>query len=160
LTTDNLCPILKRLSVLAERNPEDDTFSVIDCNIISCYFQLRRESVGIVVSNRFVIVIYETLFRLVVVHYETMKRNLNRRLTNECRWDERLKGKDKGSTRLVYTGLIGGLEHLKIETRLIDERFPSVMGECDLDDTGVSSIGLLELLILEGLLMIVDNVWN
>jgi len=31
---------------------------------------------------------------------------------------------------LVYTGLIGGLEHLKIETRLIDERFPSVMGEC------------------------------
>jgi hypothetical protein len=26
--------------------------------------------------------------------------------------------------------LIGGLEHLKIETRLIDERFASVMGEC------------------------------
>jgi hypothetical protein len=24
----------------------------------------------------------------------------------------------------------GGLEHLKIETRLIDEMFPSVMGEC------------------------------
>jgi hypothetical protein len=30
-----------------------------------------------------------------------------------------------------YTlGSSGGLEHLKIETRLIDERFPSVMGEC------------------------------
>jgi len=32
--------------------------------------------------------------------------------------------------RLTYTGLLGELEHLKIETRLIDERFPSVMGEC------------------------------
>jgi hypothetical protein len=29
-----------------------------------------------------------------------------------------------------YTGLCGGLEHLKIETMLIDERFASVMGEC------------------------------
>ncbi len=28
-----------------------------------------------------------------------------------------------------YTRLRGGLEHLKIETRLIDERFVSVMGE-------------------------------
>jgi hypothetical protein len=26
--------------------------------------------------------------------------------------------------------LLGELEHLKIETRLIDEKFPSVMGEC------------------------------
>ena len=44
--------------------------------------------------------------------------------------------KTEGSTRLVYTGLNGGLEHLnsllKIETRLIDERFPSVMGECEI----------------------------
>ena len=38
--------------------------------------------------------------------------------------------KTKEFTRLVYTGLIGGLEHLKIETRLINERFASVMGEC------------------------------
>ncbi len=30
----------------------------------------------------------------------------------------------------AYTGLHGGLEHLKIETKLIDERFASVMGEC------------------------------
>jgi hypothetical protein len=28
------------------------------------------------------------------------------------------------------TGLYGGLEHLKIETRLIEERFATVMGEC------------------------------
>ena len=40
------------------------------------------------------------------------------------------KDKTEGSARLTYTGLRGGLEHLKIETRLIDERFASVMGEC------------------------------
>jgi len=44
--------------------------------------------------------------------------------------DERLTVKFEGSTRLAYTGLCGGLEHLKIETRFIDERFASVMGEC------------------------------
>ena len=44
----------------------------------------------------------------------------------ECRCDERLKAKAEGSTRLTYTGFRGGLEHLKIETRLIDERFVSV----------------------------------
>ncbi len=32
-------------------------------------------------------------------------------------------------TRLSYTGLIGELEHLKIETRLTIEKFASVMGE-------------------------------
>ncbi len=48
----------------------------------------------------------------------------------ECRCDERLKAKSEGFKRLAYTGLCGGLEHLKIETRLRDERFDSVMGEC------------------------------
>jgi hypothetical protein len=48
----------------------------------------------------------------------------------EYRCDERLKAKAEGSTRLAYTGLRGGLEHLKIETWLIDERFASEMGEC------------------------------
>jgi hypothetical protein len=46
-----------------------------------------------------------------------------------CRCDERLKTKSNGSTRLAYTGFLGGLEHIKIETRLIDEMFVSVMGE-------------------------------
>jgi hypothetical protein len=41
----------------------------------------------------------------------------------KCRCDERLKVKVEETTRLVYTGFRGGLEHLKIETRLIDERF-------------------------------------
>jgi hypothetical protein len=66
----------------------------------------------------------------IVVYCEARKRELNRRLINECRCDERLKAKAEGSTRLAYTGLRGGLEHLKIETKLIDERFESVMGEC------------------------------
>ena len=40
-----------------------------------------------------------------------------------------LKSKVEEYTRLGYTGLIEELEHLKIETRLIDEMFASVMGE-------------------------------
>ena len=46
------------------------------------------------------------------------------------------RSKTVGSTLLTYTGWRGGLEHLKIETRLIDERFVSVMGECHFDVTG------------------------
>jgi hypothetical protein len=52
---------------------------------------------------------------------------------NECRCDERLKSKVEESKCLDYTGLFGELEHLKtdlkIETRLMDEMFPSVIGE-------------------------------
>ena len=68
------------------------------------------------------------------VYYEVIKRELNRRLIYEYRCDERLKAKAEGSTRLAYyhTGLRGGLEHLKIKTRLIDEKFPSVRGECEI----------------------------
>jgi hypothetical protein len=63
-----------------------------------------------------------------------MKRKVNRKLIYECRCDERLKAKAERSTRLACTGLRGGLEHLKIETRLIDEMFESVMDEvCPLD---------------------------
>ena len=43
---------------------------------------------------------------------------------------DQIKVKVEGSTRLGYTGLREGPEHLKIETRLIDVRFASVMGEC------------------------------
>jgi hypothetical protein len=35
----------------------------------------------------------------------------------------------KEFTRLVYTGLDVELGHLKIETRLIDEKFANAMGE-------------------------------
>ena len=43
--------------------------------------------------------------------------------------DERLHTKAKEFTRLVYTGLLGGLEHLKIETRLIDEKIVNPLCE-------------------------------
>jgi hypothetical protein len=52
-----------------------------------------------------------------VVYYESMKREVKTRPMYECRWDERLKTKTEESMRLVYTGLLGELEHLKIETR-------------------------------------------
>jgi hypothetical protein len=50
----------------------------------------------------------------------------------EYRCDKRLKPKDGIYTSHTHwvSGFRGGLEHLKIETRLIDERFASVMGEC------------------------------
>ncbi len=66
----------------------------------------------------------------IYVYYETIKRDLKIRVIYECRWDERLKMKPEGSTRLSYTGFRGGLEHLKIETNLINDSFVSVMGEC------------------------------
>jgi hypothetical protein len=69
-------------------------------------------------------------YRSTLVYYESIKRDLNIRLIYECRCDERIKTKTEGSTRLTYTGLCGGLEHLKITTRLIDERFASVMCGC------------------------------
>ena len=64
------------------------------------------------------------------IYYEAKKGEVKRRPTYEYRCDERLKTKSEGSTRLVYTGLREGLEHLKIKTRLINERFASVMDVC------------------------------
>ena len=63
------------------------------------------------------------------VYYETIKRELKRRPIYECRCDERPQTKVKEFTRLTYIGLFGGLEHLKIETSLIDEKFANTMGE-------------------------------
>jgi hypothetical protein len=60
---------------------------------------------------------------------ESIKREVKTRPIYECRCDERLKTKVEESTRLAYTGFRGELEHLKIETRSIDEMFASVMGE-------------------------------
>ena len=64
------------------------------------------------------------------VYYVEIKRELKRMLIYECRCNERLGAKAEGSTRLACTGFHGGLEHLKIETRLRGERFESVKGEC------------------------------
>ena len=65
---------------------------------------------------------------ILVVYYESLKRDLKTRPIYECRCDERLKTKDEESTCLTDTELIGELEHLKIKTRLIDEMFASEMG--------------------------------
>ena len=65
----------------------------------------------------------------IVVCYESRKRELKTRAIHECRCDERLKTEAEKSTHLAYTGLLGELEHLKIETTLIEEMFASVMGE-------------------------------
>ncbi len=65
----------------------------------------------------------------VVVYYESIKRELKIKCVHECRCDERLQTKTKEFTRLVYTWLVVELEHLKKETRLIDEKFANVMGE-------------------------------
>ena len=62
------------------------------------------------------------------VYYESIKRELKIRSIYECRCDERLQTKTKGFTRLTFTGLVVELEHLKIETRLINEKFASAMG--------------------------------
>jgi hypothetical protein len=47
----------------------------------------------------------------------------------ECRCDERLQSKTKEFTHLTYTGLVVELEHRKIKTRLINEKFVNPMGE-------------------------------
>jgi hypothetical protein len=64
------------------------------------------------------------------------KQDLKRRLIYEYRCDERRKTKNEESTRLVDTGLVVELEHLKTKTRLKDEtlkdeKFLSVRGESE-----------------------------
>ena len=61
----------------------------------------------------------ESTDRTNVVYYESIKRELKIKPIYECRCDERLKTKGEESTRLVYTGLFGELEHLKIKTKLM-----------------------------------------
>jgi hypothetical protein len=48
----------------------------------------------------------------------------------ECRCNGRLQ--TKRSTRLSHTGLVVELEYLKIKTRLTNEKFASVKGECEI----------------------------
>ena len=67
-----------------------------------------------------------------IVYYESIKRELKRRHIYEYRCDERLKTKNEEATRLGHTGLVVELEHLKTKTRLIDKKFASVRGECEI----------------------------
>ncbi len=65
-----------------------------------------------------------------VVYYESMKRKLKIKPIYECRCDGRLQ--TKRFTRLSYTGLVVELEHVKIKSRLTNEKFESVKGECEI----------------------------
>jgi hypothetical protein len=65
------------------------------------------------------------------VYYESIKRELKRKLIYENRCDGRPKTKNEESTLLSDTGLVVELEHLKTKTRLKDEKFESVKGECE-----------------------------
>jgi hypothetical protein len=64
-----------------------------------------------------------------IVYYESINRELKIKCIYDCRCYERLQIETKEFTRLGYTGLVVELEHLKIETRLIIEKFASAMGE-------------------------------
>ena len=67
--------------------------------------------------------------RNIVVYYESLKRELKTKPIYEFRCDERLKTKVEESTRLACTLLCAELEHLKIETKLINVTPVSEMGE-------------------------------
>jgi hypothetical protein len=84
---------------------------------------------GIVYCVQCTFVTEESRRSLLVVYYKWMKRELKIRCIYECRCDERLQTKTKEFTGLAYTGLVVELEHLKIETRLIDEKFANAKGE-------------------------------
>jgi hypothetical protein len=60
------------------------------------------------------------------------KTRTKRRFIYEYLCDERLKTKNEESTRLGDTGLVVELEHLKAKTRLIDKKFASGRGECEI----------------------------
>jgi hypothetical protein len=59
------------------------------------------------------------------------KQNESFASRDEYRCDERLKTKNEEYTLLTDTGLVVELEHLKTKTRLKDEKFASVRGECE-----------------------------
>jgi hypothetical protein len=69
-------------------------------------------------------------FGVNVVYYESIMRELKIKPIYECRCDGRLQ--TKRFTRLSYTGLVVEREHLKIKTRLTNEKFASVKGECEM----------------------------
>jgi hypothetical protein len=62
-------------------------------------------------------------------HYESKERKLLKPIY-ECRCNGRLQ--TKRFTRLTHTGSVVELEHLKIKTRLTNEKFASVKGECEI----------------------------
>jgi hypothetical protein len=68
---------------------------------------------------------------LLWINKTRVKNLVKRRLIHEYRCDERLKTKYEESIHFTDTGLVVELEHLKTKTRLKDEKFVSVKGECE-----------------------------
>ena len=63
------------------------------------------------------IIYFEFQFPIIVVYYESLKREVKTKPIYEFRCDERLQTKSEEFTRLTCTLLCAELEHLKIETR-------------------------------------------
>jgi hypothetical protein len=59
------------------------------------------------VKSRFILFLLRIIrfYRVIVVYYESIKRDLKTKLIYECRYDERLKTKVEESTHLGYTVL-------------------------------------------------------
>ena len=108
-------------------SPDSETTSLLSCTLrFVSLTDLDYTSLGC--DNRYTCVHEERVTEF-IVYYESIKWELKIRFIYECRCDERLQAKTKEFTHLTYTGLVVELEHLKIETRLIDEKFVNVMGE-------------------------------
>jgi hypothetical protein len=111
------CPVLSGTKLtnptLSERKTVELRNSGVSVEVFSRNPLSRRSHplVGVVhpMSRRF------------VVYYESRNRELKTTPIYECRCDERLKTNSEESTLLGYTGFLGELEHLQIETRLIDQ---------------------------------------
>ena len=69
--------------------------------------------------------IFQVFGQIVIFFLFIMNRKI--KPIYECRCNGRLQ--TKKFTILTYTGLVVELEHLQIETRLINEKFTKVMGE-------------------------------
>ena len=77
------------------------------------------------------LIVYKWLLKLIQFNpFARFTGKLKIKPTNECRCDGRLQ--TKRFTRLSYTGLVVEVEHLKIKTRLTNEKFASVKEECEI----------------------------
>jgi hypothetical protein len=94
------------VTIQLRRNGEHDENGTMTTKCSLCQTRLRDE--------RFESVMGECV--IFFVYFEEIKREVQRILIYECRCNERPKVKVEGSALLTYTGLIGGLGHLKIET--------------------------------------------
>jgi hypothetical protein len=100
--------------------------SMLRCSMLEDLFLKKT---GYVIQKICILAPIVEVSNFFVVYYESIKRELKIRSMYECRCDERLQTKTKEFKRLTYTGLVMELGHLKIETRLIDEKFANAMGE-------------------------------